>query len=74
VTEWETLYRQAMDETDRTKLRESIEVARRAISNREREIAETMAGMVQEQMSIREAKHSLQVLAQERLTRDSDVA
>jgi hypothetical protein len=74
VTEWETLYRQAVDETDRTKFQESIEVARKAMSKREREISETMARMVQEQMSIREAKHSLQVLAKERLTRDSDVA
>jgi hypothetical protein len=75
VTEWETLYRQAMAETDRTKLRESIEIARSAINHREREISQVLAGIMQEQLSIREAKHSLELLARQGIDpRKSDVA
>jgi len=75
VTEWEALYRQAMTETDRNKLRESIEIARSAINHREREISQEVARIVQEQLSIREAKHSLELLARQGIDpRDSDVA
>jgi hypothetical protein len=75
VTEWEALYRQAMTETDRTKLRESIEIARSAINHREREISQTLVRIMQEQLSIREAKHSLELLAREGIDPgNSDVA
>ncbi|PYV94716.1 MAG: hypothetical protein DMG89_24375 [Acidobacteria bacterium] len=75
MTEWDPLYRQAMAETDPTKLQESINLAKRAMSDRERELSKILARVMQEQMSIREAKQGLELLAQEGVHgRDSDVA
>ena len=75
MTEWQSLYRQAMAETDQAQLRETLSLTMRAMTERERELSQMLARIMQEQMSLLEARQSLELLARERRgRRGSDVA
>jgi 5-carboxymethyl-2-hydroxymuconate isomerase len=75
MTEWQSLYRQAMAETDQAQLQETLSLTMRAMTERERELSQMLARIMQEQMSLLEARQSLELLAREsRGRRGSDVA